>query len=291
MKKNAFLSCHPLVNLVYFLSVIGFSCFFIHPACLGISFVCATVWAFFLLGGKRLSKSLWVLLPVIVVTMVMNPLFNHQGITTIGYLPGGNPLALESVLYGLLAGVMVASLLVWFLCFGDIMRDDKIAYLFGRIAPSLGLVFSMTLRFVPRFLEQFKKVHQARGRMRKSGGRIREAMAELSGVTTWALENSVDTADSMKARGYGLSGRTAYYPVRFALRDGVSLLWLFLMDALVLIGGWSGQLKFLCFPQIVWKGISWGTLPYLLGFFLLCSYPLLLEFWEVRRWNSMKSGD
>ncbi len=291
MKKNTFLACHPLVNLVYFLSVIGFSCFYIHPVCLGISLFCGLAWAWFLLGGKKVGKSLWFLLPMIGVTMLMNPLFNHQGITVLWYFPSGNPLTAESVLYGLLAGLMVAGLLVWFLCLREIMRDDKIAYLFGRIAPALGLVFSMTLRYVPRFLEQFKKVHRARSGMRKKGGRVRDAMIELSGVTTWALENSVDTADSMKARGYGLPGRTSYHLVRFDRREVISLAVILILAGFILAGGITGQLAFRCFPQIEGSGISLRNLPYFLGFFLLCSYPLLLELWEVRRWNSLPFGD
>lgn len=291
MKRNAFLNCHPLVNLMYFLLVIGFSCFYIHPVCLGISFFCGLGWAWFLLGGKKVGKSLWLLLPMIGVTMVMNPLFNHQGVTVLWYFPSGNPLTAESVFYGLLAGVMVAGLLVWFLCFRELMRDDKITYLFGRIAPSLGLVFSMTLRFVPRFLEQFRKVHRARRGIKKRSGRVREAMSELSGVTTWALENSVDTADSMKARGYGLSGRTSYHLVRFDRRDGVSLAVILVLAGFTLAGGLTGQLAFRCFPQITGSGISLWNLPYFISFLLLCSYPLLLELWEVRRWNSIKSGE
>lgn len=292
MKKNAFLSCHPLVNLMYFLSVIGFSCFYIHPLCLGISLFCSLVWAVFLLGGKKVGKSLWLLLPMIGVTMLMNPLFNHQGITVLWYFPSGNPLTAESLLYGLLAGMMVAGLLVWFLCFKEVMTDDKTSYLFGRVAPSLALVFSMTLRFVPRFLEQFRKVRRARqGMKNRKRGRLREAMQELSGVTTWALENSVETADSMKARGYGLSGRTSYYLVRFDRRDGFSLAVILFLAGVVLAGGIEGQLAFRCFPQMAGSGISLKNLPYFLGFFLLCSYPLLLEFWEVRRWNATVSGD
>lgn len=292
MKKNAFYACHPLVNLVYFLSVIGFSCFYIHPLCLGISLLCGFVWAWFLLGGKKVGKSLLVLLPVVGITILMNPLFNHQGVTVLWYFPSGNPLTAESLLYGLLAGMMVAGLLLWFTCFREMMSDDKTAYLFGRIAPSLGLVFSMTLRFVPRFLEQFRKVRRARlGMKRTKSGSVREAMAVLSGVTTWALENSVDTADSMKARGYGIPGRTAYRLVRFDGRDGISMAVLLILSGIVLAGGILGRLDFGCFPQISGSGISLWNLPYFISFFLLCSYPLLLECWEVRRWNAIKSAD
>lgn len=292
MKKNAFLFCHPLVNLMYFLSVIGFSCFYIHPVCLGISLLCSFGWAWFLLGGARAGKSLGVLFPMIGVTMLMNPLFNHQGVTVLWYLPGGNPLTAESILYGLLAGMMVAGLILWFFCLREIIRDEKIAYLFGKAVPSLGLVFSMILRFVPRFLEQFRRVRRGRaGTSKTRAGAIRDAMNVFLGVTTWALENAVDTADSMKARGYGLPGRTFYHLVRFDRRDGISMAIILTLGGIVLTGGITGALEFRCFPQVSGSGVTLRTLPYFISFFLLCSYPLLLELWEVRRWNSIKSVD
>ena len=44
-------------------------------------------------------------------------------------------------------------------------------------------------------------------------------MRALSVTVTWALENAVVTADSMKSRGYGLPGRTAFARQRFDGRD------------------------------------------------------------------------
>ena len=33
MKHHAFLACHPAVNLLYFVLVLTFSMFFLHPPC------------------------------------------------------------------------------------------------------------------------------------------------------------------------------------------------------------------------------------------------------------------
>ncbi len=41
----------------------------------------------------------------------------------------------------------------------------------------------------------------------------------MSILVTWALENAIDTADSMKDRGYVLPGRTAFSIYRFDRRD------------------------------------------------------------------------
>ncbi len=45
-------------------------------------------------------------------------------------------------------------------------------------------------------------------------------------MVTWSLENAIETADSMRARGYGLPGRTSFSIYRFDSRDSSALAWL-----------------------------------------------------------------
>lgn len=52
---------------------------------------------------------------------------------------------------------MLACVLIWFSCFHEVVQSDKLVWLFGRLLPSLSLVLSMALRFVPRFTGQMKK--------------------------------------------------------------------------------------------------------------------------------------
>ena len=40
---------------------------------------------------------------------LINPAFNHEGATLLTYLPSGNPLTLESILYGLAAGARLGA--------------------------------------------------------------------------------------------------------------------------------------------------------------------------------------
>ena len=73
------------------------------------------------------------------------------------YLKNGNPLTLESILYGLAAGIMLVSVLNWFSCYQVVMTSDKFIYLFGKVIPAMSLIFSMVLRFVPKFKNGIKK--------------------------------------------------------------------------------------------------------------------------------------
>ena len=111
---NEFKTYHPIVNLTYFVLVIGFGCVFLHPACLGISLAGGFAYSVMLKGKKKVIINLTYMLPILLATAIINPAFNHEGITVIGYLPGGNPLTLESIVYGLCAAAMIAGVICHF---------------------------------------------------------------------------------------------------------------------------------------------------------------------------------
>lgn len=74
----------------------------------------------------------------------------------------------------------------------------------------------MGLRFVPRLLRRTREVAQAQKLARPAErgwlAGIRRAGRVVSIVVTWALENALDTADSMKSGGYGLPGSGQRFP-------------------------------------------------------------------------------
>jgi len=294
MQHNEFKAYHPLVNFIYFICVIGFSCVLLHPFCLLISFVLACSFSILLKGGKA-RKNLLYLLPTVLLLALLNPLFNHRGATVLAYFPNGNPLTLESVFYGVAAAMMVACVVLWFSCCTEVMTSDKIMYLFGKVLPSLSLVFSMTLRFVPRFIKKLKQVIDAQKTIGQSIThdnllrRGKHAFSVLSVVITWALENSIDTADSLKARGFGLSGRTFFSLFTFKKRDVCALVVMLFLGAYTLYGCILGAVSFTYFPFMQGTKLSLFSVSVYVAYFVLLSYPLLVELREVIRWNVIKS--
>ena len=292
--KDSFSSYHPLVNFLFFAEVLGFSMFLLHPLCLGISLVCAVAYDIYLNGRKAVGFCLKGILPMMVITALLNPLFSHEGRTILTYLPSGNPLTLESILYGLAAAGMLAAVVLWFACFNAVISSDKFVYLFGRVIPALSLVLSMALRFVPRFMAQLKVVTRAQkciGKDPSQGSlfhRIRCAGSILSVMLTWALENGIDTADSMKSRGYGLPGRTAFSVYRFDKRDRQALVCLLVLGAAVLAGAAFDGLTWRYFPTVKWSTtpLSFGVLA---AYTALCALPLILNWKEDRKWNALRS--
>ena len=248
--RDTFSDCHPAVNFLYFALVLACSMTLMHPACLLISLAGACCYVTRLCGLRELGRSARWLVPMALLAALVNPAFVHQGVTILTYLPSGNPLTLESLLYGLAAALLLASVVLWFRCFSTVMTSDKFIYLFGRVIPALSLVLSMTLRFVPRFRRQFRAVSQAQrymGRDTASGGLIqrgKNAMKVFSVLVTWSLESAIDTADSMRSRGYGQPGRTAFSIYRLDDRDRSLLLWLGFCGLYLLVGALSRGLYF-----------------------------------------------
>ncbi len=291
---NEFKTYHPIVNFVYFVFVIGFSCFLMHPMCLAMSLACGFSYLVFLKGRGAL-KNLIYMIPMIMAMALINPLFNHKGVTTLMYLPSSNPLTLESIIYGISAATMIACVICWFNCYNEVMTSDKFIYLFGKVIPSLSLVLSMTLRFVPRFISQLKKLSDAQkciGRDITGGNIIQRAkhgISILSAMITWAFENSIETADSMKSRGYGMPKRTAFSVFRLDKRDKRALACIVALGIYTFYGNITGKMYFVYFPSVKMTELSPMGISVFLAYFILCMCPMIIELWEVIRWQYIKS--
>ena len=146
---NEFKTYHPIVNFTYFVFVIGFGCFLMHPVCLCISVACGFAYSVMLKGKKAIRTNLLYMLPILILTALINPLFNHEGPTILMYLPSGNPLTAESIVYGLCAATMIASVICHFSCYNEVMTSDKFIYLFGKVIPALSLIFSAIMSCAP----------------------------------------------------------------------------------------------------------------------------------------------
>ena len=290
---DTFAKFHPLVNFLYFALVLGFSMALRHPLAQGISLVCACTYAVQIEGRKAVVFCLKFCLPLLLAAAIFNPAFSHEGVTILLYFPTGNPLTLESILYGLSAGAMLVTVMLWFLSFNRVMTSDKFIYLFGSLIPALSLVLSMTLRFIPKFKGQMDAVVDSQksiGRDISQGSvwhRMKIAITVLSIMITWSLENAIETADSMKSRGYGLKGRTAFSIYRFDERDKLALLYLGFCGLYLFCGTMASAFGFRYFPDIRAVSLNWVTLSFEFVYCILCMMPVAINWAEERAWKAM----
>lgn len=206
---------HPAVQLLFFGVILVFCMAALHPVYLGLSFLSAISFSVYLCGWRASLRSMIWLLPIILLTAFINPLFSSLGSTELISL-GKKIFYLESFMFGLCMGVMLVSVILWFSNAAQLLSSDKVMSVLGTRIPILALVISMTMRFVPRFVEQGTQISEtaqacssARG---KNGKEKMGANIRLTSVLmAWSMENSLETADAMRVRGWGARVRRSTY--------------------------------------------------------------------------------
>ena len=243
-----------------------------------------------------MKTTLLYILPMFVLISLINPLFNHAGVTILTYLPDGNPLTLESIIFGAVSALMLSAILLWCSSMTVVMTSDRVIYIFGRMTPKLGLLISMILRLIPKFSSQFRSIRAARhciGKDITDGSlfrRLSNVTAIFSAMIQWSMENAMETADSLKSRGYGLPHRKFYSLFHFEKRDAVLLSLFLVCDAAILAVYFSGTLLFEYYPMTSTADFGAASCTAYLFYLILCTLPLVLDKREDRKWKHLRSA-
>lgn len=321
---------HPVVNLIFYLLVLGTTMFQMSVGLVFISLFSAVVYYFMLKKTEGL-KYCAVVVGIIIVSAIINPLFSHKGGTLLFYLFTGNPVTLESIIYGLISAIIIGAMLLWFSTFNQVMGVERILGAIGKVLPNVSLLITMIMRFIPQYTRHQRKVSmvnkvnkrnydekinllnrektekenviEARKRQKKKSGieahigqkkkngidkiidSIKEGSRTFSITTTWALENSIYTADSMKARGFGTGRRTNYSNYKFQKRDYLLMGWLVILWLVVVFSLEREKVYTYYYPFIQVKN---NVVVYLI-YGLLCLTPVLINVKEEIRWLILKS--
>lgn len=292
MKNDAFSGFHPGVNLAFFAAALGLTMFIQQPVYLLISMISGCAYLLYLQGKKGFYRQVGYLVPILIMMAIMNPVFNHEGVTVLWYLPNDNPITLEAICFGLASAVMMGASIVWFNCCNTVFTSDKIIYLFGRVIPALSLMISMTIRFVPRFknfLQSVLRTQQAMHKPENTKEKLQQALAAFSATVSWAMEQSIVSADSMKSRGYGLFGRTAFSIYIFEKRDGVALMMLFLLCVGTVVPHLVGLMGWTYYPSMTGDLLGPVQILAYLCYGGMCNLPLIINLMEDQKWNALRS--
>ena len=288
--KDAFSKCHPAVNFIFFVGAIGLSVVILHPVYLIAGLVTGAIY-YMLLNGKKGWKTIGALLPLFVVLTAINPLFNTLGATPLFYL-GGRPYTLEALWYGAAVSAMFVLVLLWFGCYNKVLTSDKFTSLFGSIIPSISLLLVMVLRMVPNFIRKTRQIIGVRKSIGKGVGetatlkeKLSDGMAVLDTLTGWALEGSIVTGDSMRARGYGAAKRSSFMIYRMTLTDWALLAAMVVLLGLTVTAACLGQFAADFVPNLRLAPTSWGVVAYTL--YLLI--PTALHIKENVQWRISRS--
>ncbi len=290
-----FVSCHPAINFLYFVCVIGISLSVPHPIFLGIGLVCAFAYGTRLKGWKNVLFGV-VLVPLVVLFAAYYASSHHFGMTVLYHNFIGNNMTLESLIYGLVLGGMAATVMLWFSCVHAIFTADKVVYLFGRVSPRLSLFLSVLLRIVPRIQGQARKIQTAQagiGRGIRQGNllhRCRNSLRIFSILITWGIETAASMSDSMGSRGSGLKGRTAFSIYRFDNRDRAYVIGTFACMTLLIMGLLLRQGDIGFDPVIRMNPVTPMSWLFYGGYTLFCLLPLLLDVFTELRFRRARSA-
>ena len=261
---------HPAVGFLYLLGVLGITAFAGSPVMVLESLAGAALLA--ALSG-RLRGIGWTV-PIAFTAALANFLFVHNGATALFFV-GDMAFTLEALAYGAFTGVMLAAVCLWGNNAVRYVTSDKYIWLFGSILPAAGLVLSCAIRFIPMFVRRTREFIAV-----QRCTTVRGYLRAFSASVGYSAEQAMDSALSMRARGYGTARRTSFSLYRFTGGTAAVLAVTVFLGAVCAVLMISGAGAFWFYPAV--SGIRMRLPDILLYcvsgvFFLLPSAVVLRE--------------
>lgn len=285
-RKMVYEQLHPLVGAAYLIGIILITMLNMHPLLLALSFAGSFFYASYATGKMIWKRSLLMAMPFFFFSMVVMPLFYHNGVTPLFYI-NERQVTLETILHGFAMSVLLLSVIQWFQVWNLWIDSEKFLYLFGRISPSLTLLVSMVFRMIPLLLQRWKEIGEVQkgtGYTKEISGMVEQVrffLKKISILISWSLENSIDTSISMENRGYGTGKRTSFHLFRWNKQDGILLIFSITLVVSVIVGIKMNVFFVSYFPKIQFA-IGGKEQRWIMGCFLTyILLPGILELFEL----------
>ena len=301
--ERRFALVHPATMMAFFIAVIVLTLLSYHPLILGLSFVLAAASVALYLGAKALWQSLLWLIPMAAIVVLFNTLFNRRGATELATV-GQYTFTFESLLFGLCIALMLAAVILWFRLYQEFMTSDRFLYLFAPLAPTMALSIAMVQRWIPLTKNRWQQIRSANKMM--SLGEVENVQTEgksstpvkkqsrfkifrsltrsLSALMSWSMEDAIEAADSMQARGYGEKSkrRSSFRAYHLTTHDGISLAIITKLALAAGVGIFFSTRELAFFP--IFRGAENLPPAALVAATLIMLYPLFIEGKEQLRW-------
>lgn len=252
----------------------------VHPVVSLLS-MCSGALSLLLYGGRgELRALLRFCLPVGLLLILFNLVFNRNGVTVLFYI-GDAAVTLESVLYALFTAFAFCGAVLWFSFFCAFLDSDRVYRLFARFSKGLAVIFSLSLALVPKILEKYEEIKLQERAETDKKHRFTQNILQLSALFSWVLEDSFETAVSMKARGALLKEKRQTQKQKATVAD--ILLWI-LCVACVAIMFFSPPMLAEIYPKFRQEAYLQNNISYI-PLFLLYFSPVIFKIWEVTKWK------
>ena len=286
MYRAAFEMLHPAVPATYFAGTIvlvmcAHNMYLNYMAEIGV--VGALAFSAVSYGvGAALSKLRWQV-PLLLLICVINPLYSANGATLLAKV-GRFYIYAESVAYGAVMGALLVAVLAWIEDAAHVIGQDELMVLGHGTLPTASLALSMTLRLVPQLLRRSIAVRTSLTATTAAGGQDvgRARVRVLGSLVSWALEDSLERSDSMRARGWGsVPRRTTFRPHRMRRRDVVALAVVAVLLACSALAVWAAVTSWRFYPTMQ----GGAPLVAYVCYAVLCLLPTAYVLVEDARWG------
>lgn len=279
--KHIFSFYHPAVIFTYFAAVIILTMSTMNPSYVALSFFASSAYVCYLKGFLHFAKGLLTFLPVILAVTVINTLWGGLGLTVILSIYN-KIITLEALVYGLCSAFILVSVIQWFSAYSEVMTSDKFLTLFGRVMPVTAMMITMVFRYVPETIRKGKQISAAQNALiTESKKQKRFIVLRLCTVlVSWCMEDSIDTAAHMRARGFG--GKiTRFSSQRVNCFDAVCIVILACLSAVAAVFVFARANSFVFYPYLSTPDID---IAGLLSYAVLLFFPLILQAKEEIKW-------
>lgn len=274
MVIKSFKESHPLVLLLYFLSIIILTIIQSHYLVIIIGFIaCALL--FYLTDHSGFKKILKYLMLLILLITITNPLFVSEGFDIL-YQNNFFTITKQALIYGFVFSLMISSMLLIFNVARKYLTDSHIIYLFGAMMPTLGLVVSMSLNLISRLKLQYQKIKEA-NRLMPYKNKLAKQRDMIIILITYAFESSLEMINSMNGRGYGSHKRSSFHLYQFKKDDLLKILIILSLDLMVILGYFNYYQDFYYYPLVQVYHYQWLDLFFMICFAVLILLPVFFK--------------
>ncbi len=274
---------HPFALFFYFLSQITITMIFFNPIIILISL--AGILLFKILSTS--FKGIFFYIIFFVILALSTPLFTHKGGTVLFYL-NGSPITYEAFIYGLLSASLILSVFMWLTTMNFYISHDKIIYLIGKVAPKTALLISISLHFIPNFIKKGKEIYSYQN-LFNSKYKIKNISNSFLALISQSLENSIQTADSMSAKGYGSNKRSSGIKKPFTFFDIFLILVSLILLVVIFICSSNDTFYFYCYPFIRQLDYNFSSILGYISFGVLTFLPSIIFIWSEIKWKCLIS--
>lgn len=291
MERKYIDQIHPAVGFFYIAAVLVITMITMNPYLLAISCITSIIVMGYLKGLSELRKNIVPDISVIIFTVGIQPVFSGSGKTVLYYV-NDRAVYLEGYIYGLVIAMLLITVFNWCTVMRILMDSEKWMYLIGRLSPTLAMMITMILRFIPLMRQRYRVIHEGQVGMGRYNNlyskkknvlyafmgfieKIRHRIKEISILISWSLENSIETSDSMESRGYGLKGRTSYHRYILKKTDIIQMILIAGAFAYVLVPVLLRQFRAYYLPRVYIESVSVWHVIVMVVYIVLAVFPVV----------------